>query len=57
MARVGTAQHSSRHTFATLAIASGVTADKVALWIGDDVTTVLKYYCHPETVLAECPDF
>ena len=49
--------YSSRHTFATLAIASGVTPDKVALWIGDDVATVLKYYCHPETVAAECPDF
>ena len=49
--------YSSRHTFATLAIASGVTPDKVALWIGDDVATVLKYYCHPEIVSAECPDF
>ncbi|MEH2324614.1 MAG: tyrosine-type recombinase/integrase [Nostoc sp.] len=49
--------YSSRHTFATLAIASGVTPDKVALWIGDDVATVLKYYCHPETVSSECPDF
>ena len=49
--------YSSRHTFATLAIASGITPDKVALWIGDDVATVLKYYCHPEIISAECPDF
>lgn len=46
-----------RHTFATWSISSGITADKVALWIGDTVETVLKYYCHPEVVSAECPDF
>ncbi|MEH2065695.1 MAG: hypothetical protein V7K50_26120 [Nostoc sp.] len=39
------------------AIASGVSPDKVALWMGDDVITVLKYYCHPEAIAAECPDF
>lgn len=49
--------YSTRHTFATIAIASGVTPDKVALWIGDDVATVLRFYCHPEAVSAECPDF
>ncbi|WGV25688.1 tyrosine-type recombinase/integrase [Halotia branconii] len=49
--------YSTRHTFATLAITSGVTPDKVALWIGDDVATVLKFYCHPESLSAECPDF
>lgn len=49
--------YATRHTFATLAIASGVTPDRVALWIGDTVQTVLMYYCHPEILNSECPDF
>ncbi|MBD2386488.1 tyrosine-type recombinase/integrase, partial [Cylindrospermum sp. FACHB-282] len=49
--------YGTRHTFATLAIASGVSPDKVAYWLGDDVATVLKFYCHPEVVAADCPDF
>jgi integrase len=49
--------YACRHTFATWAISSGVTPDKVALWIGDEVLTVLRYYCHPNVVDAECPDF
>lgn len=49
--------YATRHTFATWAISNGITPDKVALWIGDTVETVLKYYCHPEIVGAECPDF
>lgn len=49
--------YATRHTFATWAIANGVTPEKVALWIGDEVSTVLKYYCHPNVVDAECPDF
>lgn len=49
--------YSTRHTFATGAITSGVSIDKLALWIGDEVATVLKFYCHPNTVKSECPDF
>ncbi len=49
--------YTTRHTFATWAIASGITPDRVALWIGDEVTTVLRYYCHPNVVDSECPDF
>lgn len=49
--------YSTRHTFATWAIAQGVSVDKVALWIGDTVETVLRFYCHPNVVEAECPDF
>jgi integrase len=49
--------YSTRHTFATWAIASGITPDRVALWIGDEVQTVLKFYCHPNIVDSECPDF
>jgi integrase len=49
--------YACRHTFATWAIASGITPDRVALWIGDEVTTVLKFYCHPDVVSSECPDF
>ncbi|WP_445629290.1 tyrosine-type recombinase/integrase [Nostoc sp. DSM 114167] len=49
--------YATRHTFATWAIASGATPEKVALWIGDEVQTVLKYYCHPNVVDSECPDF
>ncbi|MBH8575272.1 tyrosine-type recombinase/integrase [Nostocaceae cyanobacterium CENA369] len=49
--------YATRHTFATWAISNGISPDKVALWIGDTVETVLKYYCHPEIVSSECPDF
>jgi integrase len=49
--------YATRHTFATWAITSGVSVDKVAFLIGDTVETVLKYYCHPEVVKFECPDF
>lgn len=49
--------YATRHTFATWAIASGVSPDKVALWIGDEVKTVFKFYCHPNVVGSECPDF
>ncbi|BAY78388.1 phage integrase family protein [Nostoc linckia NIES-25] len=49
--------YATRHTFATWAIASGVTPDRVALWIGDEVSTVLRCYCHPNVVDSECPDF
>ncbi|WGV25993.1 tyrosine-type recombinase/integrase [Halotia branconii] len=49
--------YATRHTFATWAIASGVTPEKVARWIGDEVQTVLKFYCHPNVVDSECPDF
>lgn len=49
--------YSTRHTFATWAISQGISPDKVALWIGDEVQTVLKFYCHPAIVTAECPDF
>lgn len=49
--------YSTRHTFATWAIASGASPEKVAYWLGDDVPTVLEYYCHPDVTKAECPDF
>ncbi|MEH1809437.1 site-specific integrase [Nostoc sp.] len=49
--------YSTRHTFATWAITQGVSPDKVARWIGDKVETVLRYYCHPQVVEADCPDF
>ncbi|MEH2031344.1 MAG: tyrosine-type recombinase/integrase [Nostoc sp.] len=49
--------YATRHTFATWAITSGLSVDKVARLIGDTVQTVLKYYCHPEIVDFECPDF
>lgn len=49
--------YATRHTFATWAIASGISPDKVAYWIGDHVATVLKFYCHPETTISDCPDF
>ncbi|GAX44691.1 phage integrase family protein [Tolypothrix sp. NIES-4075] len=49
--------YATRHTFVTWAISSGTSPDKVALWIGDTVETVLKHYCHPEIIEAECPDF
>ena len=49
--------YSTRHTFATWAIASGASPEKVAYWIGDNIQTVLSYYCHPDVTKAECPDF
>jgi integrase len=49
--------YSARHTFATWAIATGSSPDKVAYWLGDDVATVLAYYCHPEVSKSDCPDF
>ncbi|ARV59183.1 hypothetical protein BZZ01_11565 [Nostocales cyanobacterium HT-58-2] len=49
--------YATRHTFATWAISSGVSPDKVALLIGDEVETVLRHYCHPNVVEFECPDF
>lgn len=49
--------YSTRHTFATWAIASGCTPDKVAYWLGDNVGTVLSFYCHPEISKSDCPDF
>ncbi|WP_228037968.1 tyrosine-type recombinase/integrase [Nostoc sp. LEGE 12450] len=49
--------YSTRHTFATWAIASGESSEKVAYWVGDNVQTVLRYYCHPDVTKAECPDF
>jgi integrase len=49
--------YSTRHTFGTWAISSGISPDKVAYWMGDDVATVLKYYCHPDVSSVQCPDF
>jgi integrase len=49
--------YSTRHTFITWAITYGISPDKVALWVGDEVTTILKNYCHPNVVDASCPDF
>ncbi|MFN6484608.1 MULTISPECIES: tyrosine-type recombinase/integrase [unclassified Nostoc] len=49
--------YATRHTFVTWAISNGVSPEKVALWIGDTVETVLRFYCHPNVVEAECPDF
>ncbi|MDZ8227575.1 tyrosine-type recombinase/integrase [Nostoc sp. ChiVER01] len=49
--------YSTRHTFATWAIASGASPEKVAYWIGDNIQTVLRYYCHPDVTKSECPDF
>jgi integrase len=49
--------YSTRHTFATWAIASGISPEKVAYWLGDNIKTVLKYYCHPDVTKTECPDF
>ncbi|YAF95156.1 MAG: tyrosine-type recombinase/integrase [Nodularia sp. CChRGM 3473] len=49
--------YSTRHTFATWAIASGASPEKVAYWIGDNINTVLTYYCHPDVTKTECPDF
>jgi integrase len=49
--------YTTRHTFATWAIASGVSPEKVAYWLGDDIKTVLTYYCHPDVTKSECPDF
>jgi integrase len=49
--------YATRHTFATWAISSGISPDKVALLVGDEVETVLRHYCHPNVVEFECPDF
>lgn len=49
--------YATRHTFITWAITYGISPDKVALWVGDEVTTILKNYCHPNVVDASCPDF
>lgn len=49
--------YAMRHTFVTWAISGGISPDKVALLIGDEVTTVLRHYCHPNVVQFECPDF
>ncbi|MDF5708946.1 MAG: hypothetical protein PUP90_15100 [Nostoc sp. S4] len=49
--------YSTQHTLATWAIASGVSPEKVAYWIGDNIQTVLTSYFHPEVTKAECPDF
>lgn len=49
--------YATRHTFATWAIATGISPDRVAYWIGDDIATVLKHYCHPEVTVSDCPDF
>ncbi len=49
--------YSTRHTFATWAIAHGSSPEKVAYWLGDNVQTVLQYYCHPDVTKSEAPDF
>lgn len=49
--------YATRHTFITWAIAHGITPEKVALWVGDEVETILKFYVHPNVVGSECPDF
>lgn len=49
--------YTTRHTFATWAIASGISPEKVAYWLGDDIKTVLTYYCHPDVTKTACPDF
>ncbi|MEH2190293.1 MAG: tyrosine-type recombinase/integrase [Nostoc sp.] len=49
--------YATRHTFATWAITSGISPDKVAAWIGDNIETVLHFYTHPNVVNANCPDF
>ncbi|MEH1856240.1 MAG: tyrosine-type recombinase/integrase [Nostoc sp.] len=49
--------YGTRHTFATWAIANGSSPEKVAYWLGDNVQTVLQYYCHPDVTKSEAPDF
>ncbi|PHJ56037.1 integrase [Nostoc linckia z18] len=49
--------YATRHTFATWAVAVGISPDRVAYLIGDDINTVLRYYVHPEATKGECPDF
>jgi integrase len=49
--------YATRHTFATWAIATGSSPDKVAYWLGDNIETVLNFYCHPEVSKTDCPDF
>lgn len=48
--------YSTRHTFATRAVENGLTIDKVAYLIGDEVETVVKHYID-KTVNTVCPDF
>ncbi|MBD0264461.1 MAG: hypothetical protein ICV78_17560 [Tolypothrix sp. Co-bin9] len=38
-------------------IASDASPEKVAYWIGDNMQTVLSYYCQPDVTKAECPNF
>ncbi|MDX9981594.1 MAG: hypothetical protein RBU25_16345, partial [Lentisphaeria bacterium] len=38
--------HSLRHTFATMAAMTGVKAAYLALMLGDNITTVQRYYVH-----------
>ncbi|MBN3925769.1 hypothetical protein [Nostoc sp. NMS4] len=44
-------------SFATWAIASGSSPEKKAYWLGDNVQTVLKYYCNPDVTKSEASDF
>jgi integrase len=38
--------HIMRHTFASLLVSAGESVYKVAVWLGDEVTTVQKHYGH-----------
>jgi integrase len=38
--------HIMRHTFASLLVSAGESIYKVAVWLGDDVTTVQRHYGH-----------
>src|SRR5438552_6109440 len=38
--------HTMRHTFASLLVSAGESIYKVAVWLGDEVTTVQKHYGH-----------
>jgi site-specific recombinase XerD len=35
-----------RHTFASLLVSAGESIYKVAVWLGDEVSTVQKHYGH-----------
>jgi integrase len=48
--------YSTRHTFATLALAKGVKAIELSKFMGDEVDTVHKNYSHPSIIDTECPD-
>jgi integrase len=48
--------YSTRHTFATLALAKGVKAIELSKFMGDEVDTVHKYYSHPSIIDTVCPD-